>query len=136
MLFKNESTANLELRDPQPSTMSESENTIMYDTLNETLPWDVTHYLGEYLGPKHLPLASLLPMSVVYSIIFFTGIIGNFSTCFVVARAQYMRTSICWYYLFNLAVADMLTLIFGKVAFSTFHMLAILFAYLYHLACI
>jgi hypothetical protein len=70
-------------------------------------------YLETYLGPVHLPYQSLIPMTVVYSLIFISGLIGNFSTCIVIYKAHYMRTSTN-YYLFNLAIADMLTLIFGK----------------------
>jgi len=71
-------------------------------------------YLETYLGPVHLPYQSLIPMTIVYSLIFISGIIGNFSTCIVIYKAHYMRTSTN-YYLFNLAIADMLTLIFGKM---------------------
>lgn len=70
-------------------------------------------YLEEYLGPKRLPYSSLIPITVIYTAIFVTGIFGNLSTCLVIAKAHYMRSSTN-YYLFNLAVADMLTLIFGK----------------------
>lgn len=76
-------------------------------------PESLDEFLLEYLGPKHLPLSSLVPITLVYSLIFVTGLIGNFSTCIVIAKAHYMRTSTN-YYLFNLAIADMLTLIFGK----------------------
>ncbi|ODN01361.1 Neuromedin-U receptor 2 [Orchesella cincta] len=69
------------------------------------------NYLEKYLGPKHLPFSSLIPITVIYSLIFVTGIFGNLSTCLVIAKAHYMRSSTN-YYLFNLAIADMLTLIF------------------------
>jgi hypothetical protein len=86
-----------------------------------------------YLGPKHLPYESLIPITIVYSLIFISGIIGNFSTCIVIIKAHYMRTSTN-YYLFNLAVSDMLTLIFGEQS-STFSSKAISHTYL-HIICL
>ena len=73
------------------------------------------------LGPQHLPYNSLVPMTVVYIVIFCTGMVGNCATCIVIAKNQYMQSATN-YYLFNLAVADMLTLAFGKcpILFITF----------------
>lgn len=78
------------------------------------------NYLEKYLGPKHLPFSSLIPITVIYTAIFVTGIFGNLSTCLVIAKAHYMRSSTN-YYLFNLAIADMLTLIFGKPCLHTIY---------------
>jgi len=64
------------------------------------------------LGPQHLPYNSLVPMTVVYIVIFCTGMVGNCATCIVIAKNQYMQSATN-YYLFNLAVADMLTLAFA-----------------------
>jgi len=74
---------------------------------------DMDKFVANYLGPKQLPYESLIPITIVYSLIFFSGIVGNFSTCIVIYKAHYMRSSTN-YYLFNLAIADFLTLIFGK----------------------
>ena len=65
------------------------------------------------LGPQHLPYNSLVPITIVYIIIFITGMVGNCATCIVIAKNQYMQSATN-YYLFNLAVADMLTLAFGE----------------------
>ncbi|GFT00953.1 uncharacterized protein NPIL_491961 [Nephila pilipes] len=71
---------------------------------------DIDDYLAVVLGPKRLPLNWLLPLTTVYAVIFATGLIGNTCTCLVIASNPYMQTATnC--YLFNLAVADMLTLI-------------------------
>ena len=74
---------------------------------------DIEFYLLNTLGPKHLAYNSLIPMTVFYIVIFITGMFGNCATCIVIAKNQYMQTATN-YYLFNLAVADMLTLAFGK----------------------
>lgn len=54
----------------------------------------------------------VLPITVIYIVIFFTGLIGNISTCVVIARNKSMHTATN-YYLFSLAVSDLLLLVFG-----------------------
>ncbi|KYN04891.1 PREDICTED: neuromedin-U receptor 2-like [Cyphomyrmex costatus] len=54
----------------------------------------------------------VLPVTVIYVVIFFTGLIGNISTCVVIARNKSMHTATN-YYLFSLAVSDLLLLVFG-----------------------
>ncbi|XP_064490192.1 neuromedin-U receptor 2-like [Ornithodoros turicata] len=79
-------------------------------TLDDDEAVDV--YVTAVLGPKRLELTWLIPLTAVYSIVFLTGIVGNACTCMVIAHNQYMQTATnC--YLFNLAVADMLTLLCG-----------------------
>ncbi|KAF0310678.1 Pyrokinin-1 receptor [Amphibalanus amphitrite] len=68
--------------------------------------------VAEILGPKNLPLVSVIPMTIFYSLIFVCGMVGNVSTCLVIANNQYMQTATNMY-LFNLAVTDMLTLLAG-----------------------
>ena len=64
------------------------------------------------LGPRRQELYKVIPITVVYCIIFITGIIGNVCTCIVITRNKYMQTATN-YYLFNLAIADLLVLILG-----------------------
>ncbi|XP_011637437.1 pyrokinin-1 receptor-like [Pogonomyrmex barbatus] len=54
----------------------------------------------------------VLPITVIYVVIFFTGMIGNISTCVVIARNKSMHTATN-YYLFSLAVSDLLLLVSG-----------------------
>ncbi|CAK9830060.1 Pyrokinin-1 receptor [Anthophora retusa] len=58
------------------------------------------------------PLYIVLPITVIYAVIFFTGLIGNVATCVVIARNKSMHTATN-YYLFSLAVSDLLLLISG-----------------------
>lgn len=58
------------------------------------------------------PLYIVLPITVIYVVIFFTGLVGNVSTCVVIARNKSMHTATN-YYLFSLAVSDLLLLISG-----------------------
>ncbi|KAK4304566.1 hypothetical protein Pmani_023446 [Petrolisthes manimaculis] len=72
--------------------------------------WDANYYIQTRLGPKRLPYHILLPVTVLYCVIALGGLVGNALTCLVVAKNTSMRTSTN-YYLVNLAVADLLTLI-------------------------
>lgn len=63
-------------------------------------------------GPKRDPLYIVIPITVLYAIIFLTGVIGNVSTCIVIARNKSMHTATN-YYLFSLAVSDLLLLVCG-----------------------
>lgn len=63
-------------------------------------------------GSVREPLNIVVPISVIYSIIFLTGVVGNISTCIVIARNKSMHTATN-YYLFSLAVSDLLLLVSG-----------------------
>jgi len=64
------------------------------------------------LGPRRQDVSTALPMTVVYALIFVTGLIGNISTCVVIASNHYMHTTTN-YCLFNLAISDLLMLLLG-----------------------
>ncbi|EFN86683.1 pyrokinin-1 receptor [Harpegnathos saltator] len=71
---------------------------------------------------EHLPSSSyrdslfiVIPVTVIYASIFLTGIVGNVSTCIVIARNKSMHTATN-YYLFSLAVSDLLLLVSGLPA--------------------
>lgn len=99
-----------------PELFTESSNFTYVNETAYSIDFDIDDFLLQSLGPKQLPLNWLIPLTVVYSIIFLTGIVGNICTCLVIARNQYMQTATnC--YLFNLAIADMMTLLFGKYLF-------------------
>uniref|UniRef100_T1JHH5 G-protein coupled receptors family 1 profile domain-containing protein n=1 Tax=Strigamia maritima TaxID=126957 RepID=T1JHH5_STRMM len=53
-----------------------------------------------------------VPMTLIYSFILITGIIGNIGTCIVIAKIKSMHTATN-YYLFSLAISDLLLLILG-----------------------
>ncbi|KAJ8921333.1 hypothetical protein NQ315_002947 [Exocentrus adspersus] len=63
-------------------------------------------------GPQRDPLYVVIPISVLYVIIFILGVLGNVSTCVVIARNKSMHTATN-YYLFSLAISDLLLLISG-----------------------
>ena len=73
---------------------------------------DVYAWLEGELGLRRQPLPLSLLMTVVYVVIFVTGIVGNVTTFVVVARNKYMHTATN-YYLCNLVMSDLLQLLLG-----------------------
>ncbi|CAN9500974.1 unnamed protein product [Ophioblennius macclurei] len=67
-------------------------------------------YLENHLGPRRSPV--FLPICLIYLLIFLVGIVGNALTCTVIARNKVMWTPTN-YYLFSLAVSDLLVLLLG-----------------------
>lgn len=63
-------------------------------------------------GPRRDPLYIVIPITIIYLIIFVTGVIGNISTCIVISKNRSMHTATN-YYLFSLAISDFLLLISG-----------------------
>lgn len=68
--------------------------------------------LTKLYGPKRDPLFVVIPITFIYIIIFVTGVIGNISTCIVIARNRSMHTATN-YYLFSLAISDLCLLMSG-----------------------
>uniref|UniRef100_A0A8C5QIZ8 Neuromedin U receptor 1 n=1 Tax=Leptobrachium leishanense TaxID=445787 RepID=A0A8C5QIZ8_9ANUR len=66
--------------------------------------------LFKYLGPRRSTY--FIPICVVYLIIFAVGAVGNILTCIVIIKHKIMRTPTN-YYLFSLAVSDLLVLLLG-----------------------
>jgi hypothetical protein len=61
----------------------------------------------------------VIPITLIYGIIFITGCIGNISTCIVIARNKSMYSATN-YYLFSLAVSDFM-LLFSGVPMELYH---------------
>ncbi|KAM6962457.1 neuromedin-U receptor 1 [Aplochiton taeniatus] len=67
-------------------------------------------YLEKYLGPRRSSV--FLPVCLNYLAVFLVGAVGNILTCTVIARNKVMRTPTN-YYLFSLAISDLLVLLLG-----------------------
>ncbi|NXC66429.1 NMUR2 protein, partial [Anhinga anhinga] len=67
-------------------------------------------YLAFLCGPRRSHL--FLPMALVYTLIFIVGVVGNFLVCLVILKHRNMKTPTN-YYLFSLAISDLLVLLFG-----------------------
>ncbi|XP_053316779.1 neuromedin-U receptor 1 [Spea bombifrons] len=66
--------------------------------------------LVKYLGPRRSNYS--IPICVVYLLIFAIGAVGNILTCIVIIKHKIMRTPTN-YYLFSLAISDLLVLLLG-----------------------
>lgn len=75
---------------------------------NETA-WNLTAYNN---AKFQYPLSLLVPTTVCYAIIFVAGILGNVVTCIIINKNKSMHTATN-YYLFNLAISDLMLLISG-----------------------
>uniref|UniRef100_A0A8D0GVK5 Neuromedin U receptor 1 n=1 Tax=Sphenodon punctatus TaxID=8508 RepID=A0A8D0GVK5_SPHPU len=64
----------------------------------------------KYLGPRQSSF--FIPVCTTYLLIFVVGAVGNALTCLVIVRHRFMRTPTN-YYLFSLAVSDLLVLLLG-----------------------
>ena len=70
-------------------------------------------YVASYLHHKHRPVYEANILSLVYGTIFISGVIGNLATCIVISRNAILQTATN-YYLFSLAISDLMTLVIGK----------------------
>lgn len=59
------------------------------------------------------PLFVLISVTICYLFIFVAGVLGNVITCTVISRNKSMHTATN-YYLFNLAISDLILLLSGK----------------------
>ncbi|XP_015336509.2 neuromedin-U receptor 1 [Marmota marmota marmota] len=95
-----------EARSPSPCNGSEALGHFDPEDLNLT---DEALRL-KYLGPQQTELFA--PICATYLLIFVVGTMGNGLTCLVILRHKAMRTPTN-FYLFSLAVSDLLTLLVG-----------------------
>lgn len=84
-------------------------------TFNETFPTFIVDSDQFYIVSEDDNRDSyylVIPITLIYAIIFITGCIGNISTCIVIARNKSMYSATN-YYLFSLAVSDFILLCSG-----------------------
>ena len=55
----------------------------------------------------------LVPITVIYLIMFLTGVVGNVAVCLVIIRNRSMHTATN-YYLSSLAISDLVILMLGR----------------------
>lgn len=85
-----------------------------YSSLNESFP-TIVEQSDEFEfvdSDNRDSLYLIVPITLIYVIIFITGCIGNISTCIVIARNKSMYSATN-YYLFSLAVSDFMLLVSG-----------------------
>ncbi len=69
----------------------------------------------QVLGPKNVGLPVLIPLTAIYVVIFISGVVGNVAVCLVIIKNKSMHTATN-YYLFSLAVSDLMILLLGKLS--------------------
>ncbi|XP_044248493.1 neuropeptides capa receptor isoform X2 [Drosophila takahashii] len=92
----------------EPSHGLEAEDYYACGTFNCT----PKEFVAFVLGPQTLPLYKAILITIIFGGIFITGVIGNLLVCIVIIRHSAMHTATN-YYLFSLAVSDLLYLLFG-----------------------
>lgn len=100
--FLNSKMAELFSDDSSIATMADDSRSFDHNFDNLTLIY----------GPRRDPLYIVIPITVIYMIIFVTGIVGNISTCIVISKNKSMHTATN-YYLFSLAISDFMLLLSG-----------------------
>ncbi|VTJ51558.1 Hypothetical predicted protein [Marmota monax] len=86
---------------------------------------------GCLCGPWHSHF--FLPLAVVYVLVFVVGVVGNLLVCLLILRDQAMKTPKN-YYLFSLAVCDLLVLLLG-MPLQVYEMWSYSPFLLWHLGC-
>jgi len=79
-------------------------------TTNTSTPMPID--LEQLLGPRRFELYKVVPITVIYAVIFATGVVGNVCTAVVIFRNKYMHNATN-YYLCNLVLSDLLVLALG-----------------------
>jgi hypothetical protein len=82
------------------------------ESSNLTLKEKIAIEIYQKNGPVRDELGYALTLTIIYSLILLTGVIGNLATCIVIVKTKYLHTSVN-YYLFSLACSDLLLLILG-----------------------
>ncbi|XP_055543728.1 neuropeptides capa receptor [Wyeomyia smithii] len=72
----------------------------------------VQEFLEYARGPQQMPLTTALLVTILFVGILVTGVIGNLIVCLVIIRHPSMHTATN-YYLFSLAVSDLILLLLG-----------------------
>ena len=84
------------------------EGYINYTTTNPMLS-----NVSETTTTIHTPLVSIVLVSLLFCIVGIIGIVGNTSIILIIATDRKMRRSVTNLYISNLAVADLLVMLFG-----------------------
>ncbi|EEC01841.1 G-protein receptor, putative [Ixodes scapularis] len=72
----------------------------------------IREYLELRLGPQHILLPIVIPLTILYVVVFVSGVVGNVTVCLIIARNSHFQTPTN-YYLFSLAISDLLILVFA-----------------------
>lgn len=98
---------------------------------SKNTPTSVTDYDDTYdddddsgSGNSDIIVHSII--TICYAIIFIAGILGNLITCIVISRNKFMHTATN-FYLFNLAVSDLILLLSGECFLHLYYVTLFMF---------
>jgi hypothetical protein len=103
------STANVS---DKKATATETISTSITFNSNITINATDEEILERHLGPRKKGLSFTIIMSLIYILIFICGLFGNICICCVIITNACMHNTTN-YYLFSLAVSDVLLVVFG-----------------------
>ena len=84
-------------------------------------------FLEEALGPQHkYGEEKVIIPTIIYSAISIFGIPGNILTCLTIVTNSYLKTAPN-YFIFNLAIVDLITLIIGNVTTNFYFKMYLIF---------
>jgi hypothetical protein len=95
------------------NSISTTQVLIQNQNINTHINLSGLELMEQNMGLRKQSLHFTILMSVTYIVIFLSGFIGNLSTCTFIITNTCMHT-ITNYYLFSLAVSDLLSLTLGR----------------------
>jgi hypothetical protein len=95
-----------------------AEDTTLYDANLIFGNMSIEEFLIKNRGLKTLSYSVVIPITILYALIFLTGMVGNVAVCTVIARNSSMHTATN-YYLFSLALSDLTILLLGEYFYIT-----------------
>lgn len=95
------------------TNLSTTQSSYTNDSTFNSTEFDEEKYVEQFLGKRYMDSGSLVVLNILYCLMFLSGVVGNLCICVVIARNRFMHTATN-YYLFSLAISDVMTLILGK----------------------
>lgn len=95
-----------------PTHIAIKNDDVYLNMLNQLYQKEKEDFLKAEIGPRTHNLWIAIPVTTLYSIILIAGVLGNILVCIVIVRNTSMHTATN-YYLFNLAISDLIYLLFG-----------------------
>jgi len=80
--------------------------------------FNLDEFLKTNLGSRSRDVSGSVALTVVYGVIFVTGLLGNACTCVVIATNKHLHNATN-FYLFSLAISDLVMLILGQYVTMT-----------------